>query len=201
MTTPPDDGPAERDAAPFDPYRFGAPEQPVPPEYAPPGYTPPPPTQPGPGAAPGYGGYPPYGPPGYPPPGYPPAYPPPSGYAGGPPPLYQPPLYNGYPQPRTGNGKAIAALVLGILSILLSIFAFFDLFLIIPAIVFGSLGLADARRGAGGLGMARAGLICTAVGAVLAIVLTVFIVHRVSSCDDQYGSGSHQYNVCVRKGL
>jgi hypothetical protein len=26
----------------FDPYRFGAPEHPVPPEYAPPGYRPPP---------------------------------------------------------------------------------------------------------------------------------------------------------------
>ena len=30
------------DTPDFDPYRFGAPEHPIPPEYAPPGYRPPP---------------------------------------------------------------------------------------------------------------------------------------------------------------
>jgi hypothetical protein len=189
--------------APFDPYRFGAPEHPVPPEYAPPGYQPP--------AAPAYpGSY--SGPPtGYPPPGYQapgyqaPGYPPPGygppGY-GGAPYAYQPPAYNPYPQPRTGNGKAIAALVLGILSIVFFWTAFFDLLLIIPAIVFGSLATSESRRQphTGGSGLAKAGLICTAFGLVFAVAFTVFVVHRINQCDDLYSSGSHQYNTCLRNG-
>jgi hypothetical protein len=213
MTTPPDDGtdaPEADSTAPaveepdFDPYRFGAPEHPVPPEYAPPGYRPPPVTQ---APVPGQyttGQYPAYPPPTYGSAGYPPAYPPaypPGGYPGQQYP-YQPPPFHGYPQPSTGNGKSIAALVLGICSIVFFWTAFFDLLIIIPAIVFGSMGLAESRRrpGAGGSTMAKVGLACTAVGVVCAVAFTVFAVNRLNHCDDLYGSGSHQYNQCIRDG-
>jgi hypothetical protein len=218
----------------FDPYRFGAPEHPVPPEYAPPGYVPPaasnpaaqppqvaPPTpgqsgwgQSGYGQS-GYGqsgwgghaGYPPPGQSPYPPPGQPP-YPPP-GQPPYPPPYsaYLPPgqspypqAYPGYPPPRPGHGKAITALVLGICSILFFWTTFFDVLLIIPALVFGFMALSEARRAGGGSrGMARAGLICTAVGTVLALAFTIFALHRVNHCTDLYGSSGPAYDHCVRQ--
>src|SRR3954454_23535506 len=80
----------------FDPYRFGAPEHPIPPEYAPPGYKPPAPTRP---------------PPGVPPPlpqsGYlPPAYRP-----GPPPPPQQVPYgMPYYAHQRRGTAKAITSM-------------------------------------------------------------------------------------------
>lgn len=209
MTTPPADepnsseptpepgrwAPPERAAAPpvpvsfdkpeptFDPYRFGAPEHPVPPEYAPPGYTPPPvtappptaqrPTQPG----PGYG---------YPGQGYQQPYNAPPNYA------------QQYPQPRTGNGRAIAALVLGILAVVLCWLSIFDIVFVVLAIVFGFLGLSDAKRGGTGRGMALTGLICGVVGALAATTLTVVILARIKPCLDNYDRGSSAQQDCIQ---
>lgn len=206
---------APEDEPGFDPYRFGKPDVPPPPEYAPPGYVPP-------ADAPRErsGGYPPppihqpspYGPPGGDtPPGHgPPAYGPPGhggygppGYAtgqsgppGGPP---QPPQYHGYVQPRTGNGKATASLVLGIVSIVLCWATIFDAVLIIPAIVFGILGLNEARSGrAGGRGLAIAGLTCAAIGAILAIVMTVVFTRAINSCGGVSEKDSSGFQQCVQ---
>ena len=186
------DAPAE---PPFDPYRFGRPEHPVPPEYAPPGYVPDPPPQPGPPPpAPPYGA-PPYGapPPGQagPPyaggPGYP-HYPGgPGPYAGGPP--GYPGGYGPPPPARGGsNGKAITALVLGALSIVLCWLSLFDVVLIVPAIVFGSVGLSESRRSGSGRRLAIGGIACAVIGAVLAVFLTVL----VKDAFDQCGGISHR---------
>jgi uncharacterized protein DUF4190 len=201
MTVPPerpDDGtdrpvsmdkpgePAELD---FDPYRFGAPEHPIPPEYAPPGYKPPHPVQPPPPGVP----------PGFPPPGYPPA-----AYTPGPPP---PPPHAPYGMPyyahqRRGTGKAIAAMVLGIGSIILSILSVLDILLIAPALIFGIIALTEANRSPHreGRGMAIAGIVCAAVGAILAVVLTVWFVGAARHCS-QYDSGSSQFQSCFRDHL
>lgn len=191
---------------PFDPYRFGAPEYPVPPEYAPPGYQPPvsyPPPPPDPnqpaGAAaqPGYG----YGQPGYP--GYQQPYPgQPSPYAGGPPaggPYgYPPPPYSQYPLPKTGNGKATAGLILGIISIVFFWLSFFDAIPIVLGLIFGFLGLGESKRTGSGRGSAIAGIVCAFIGAALAIILTVVIVTRLQTCFNNYNSGSSEFNSCVR---
>lgn len=183
--------------APFDPYRFGAPEHPVPAEYAPPGYTPPPtyaaPTQP----APPYGS-PPYGstPGGAP---WPQHGTQPSPYPGQPY-GYPPPYATAYPPPRTGNGKAIAGLVLGIISIVFCFTSIIDLVPVILAVVFGTLGLNEARRGAGGRGTAIAALICAALGAILAITFTVVVLQRIRPCLD-YPSGSSEYTNCIQHRL
>lgn len=154
---------------PFDPYRYGRPDHPVPAEYAPPGYVPdptpsayqqPPTPYAGPGPGPGYPGH----------PGGP--------YSGAP----VPPPYNGYQQPRTGNGKAIAALVLGIASIVFCWVSVFDAVFVVLALVFGLIVLSEARRGGRGRGMAIAGLACAVVGALLATVLTVKIINAADQC-------------------
>jgi hypothetical protein len=152
----------------FDPYRFGAPEHPVPPEYAPPGYRPP--TS-----------------------GYPQPHP------QAPPPHY---AVRAYPPPRTGNGKAIAALVLGIASIVLCWLSLFDVVPVVLAVVFGVLGLNEAKSSPtqGGRGMALTGIICAAVGAVLAIVLTTWFVHLANECGG-LDTNSTQLQQCVRNHI
>ena len=68
------------------------------------------------------------------------------------------------------GGKAVAALILGILSIVCFFLTFIDLVLIVPAIVLASLALNDAKsRGGAGRSLAVAGLCCAIVGAVCAI--------------------------------
>lgn len=160
---------------PFDPYRFGPPEHPIPPEYAPPGYVPPPsPVQAPPMQS------------------YPPPYFTQQPYPHGAPPL--PP----YAQ-RTTNGKAVAALVLGILSIVFCVTSFFDLFLIIPAIILGSIALNESKRPGGtGHGMALSGFVCAIIGAVFAIAITVWLYPKVARCVNDYPQGSSEYNTCIR---
>ncbi len=174
---PPDDPGTADGPLDFDPYRFGAPERPVSPEYAPPGYRPPSGYQPPPPAGSAFGGY------------RLPAPLPPSGY-------------QQYPQPRTGNGKAIAALVLGIASIVLCWTSVFDAIPVLLAIIFGILALADARRrpGHGGRGMAVAGIACAVVGVLLAAALTVFFYSRLRPCLD-YNPSSAQYKTCIRNNI
>ncbi|WP_375478090.1 hypothetical protein [uncultured Jatrophihabitans sp.] len=179
--------------APFDPYRFGKPDRPIPPEYAPPGYVPEPvppvppatPAGPGPGAPP-YGSQPgPYGA------QFPPPYP--GGYGAAP-----PPYYTGYPPPA-GNGKATAALVLGIVSILLSWFVFFDAIFIILGLIFGLLGLsASKRRQGAGRSLAVAGLACTAVGLVATIAFTVFAFHVAGKCGGFDNGNDPNFQTCIR---
>jgi hypothetical protein len=204
-------------AAPFDPYRFGAPTHPVPPEYAPPGYVPPvpqpqapPPDQPA-GQPYPYPGYSPYpgqpGAPGQPYPGQPYPGQPYPGQPGAPgqpgqgyP--YPPPQYlTQYPQPATGNGKATAGLVLGILSIVLFWTTIFDAIPVILGVIFGFLGLNQAKHTGRSRGVAIAGIICGFVGAVLAIIFTVWIIHRIQPCVNSYNSGSAEFNSCVRHHL
>jgi len=156
--------------ASFDPYRFGAPEQPVPVEYAP----------------------------------YQNSQQ--QLYASQSPYPYQPqqspwlaPNGQPYAQPRPGNGKAVTALVLGILSMVLCVLSFLDVFLIIPAIIFGSLALNDAKRNGGaGRGMAISGLVCAVIGAVLAMMLTVWLAPKVARCANDYPRNSAAYNTCIR---
>lgn len=80
----------------------------------------------------------------------------------------------GYHNPKT-NGKSIAALVLGILSI---IFPYIGFIIGIIAIVFANLALKEIKRkGEQGRGMAIAGLVCGIIAtAIYAIILIVVII-------------------------
>lgn len=188
----------------FDPYRFGKPDHPIPPEYAPPGYVPPTPAQPepvwppkDPPSQPGYGAQPypgrqPYGQP-YGQPQY--GKQPYGGYTPHPPP---PPGYPAYGRVRPGNGKATTAMVLGILAVLFFWLNLLDLALAIPAIVFGALALRDSKRfpERQGRGKAMAGLICGGISVVLIIVMVAFIYVRIKPCLD-YGFNTDRYQSCV----
>lgn len=199
MTVPPDQG---RDPSPrgdesaqqpldFDPYRFGKPDHPIPPEYAPPGYQghqQPATGQPAAVWPPtdddrakahsgtyGYGQPYQYGP-----------YPPP------------PPGYPAYGAVRQSNGRATTAMVLGILALVFFWLTVLDLALAIPAIVLGALALRDANRSPQriGRGKAMAGLICGIISVVLVIVTVAVVYVRIKPCL-KYGLSSDRYNSCV----
>lgn len=199
MTTPsdPQNGQSEgvnlnKDAEqPFDPYRFGKPDHPIPAEYAPPGYTGPVTySQPYGSGYPGQPGNPFSNPPGthY---GQPPQHP----YHYGPP----PPPYHGYQQPRTGNGKAVAGLVLGILSIVFCWLSFFDALLVILGLIFSIIGLSEAKQpGVGGRGLAIAGIVCSIIGAIIATVLTVLLYQAVDQCGGFSNRDVPGFDQCVR---
>lgn len=234
MTTPSN----QPDEAPFDPYRFGRPDQPVPPEFAPPGYVPdgsqaggaypqgPAPTQqsPAPQQSPAYQQYP--GQPGasggdpgsqgqYPGVPYPGNQYPGTSYSG--PQHYGqyypgqqqtgygaplPPANHQYAQPHTRNGKATAALVLGILSIVLCWLSVFDAVFVVLALIFGLLALGDAKRSRIGRGAARAGLVCAVVGALLATVISIRVFSAISDCGGMaHSTTTDVFNQCVRDQL
>lgn len=187
-------------AAPFDPYRFGKPERPVPPEYAPPGYVPDPADYPT--GRPATPPYPPAGPrtsqASTPYPGPPPGPSEPHAPYGAP----TPPPYHGYVQPRTGNGKAIAALVLGLASIPLCFVSILDAALIVPAVILGLIALGESRSGrTGGRGLAIAGVACAVVGAVLAALVTVWYVHAANRCGGLDQGSSAEFKQCVQQHL
>ncbi len=172
MSVPPDEhrDPGVGDPlADFDPYRFGAPEHPVPAEFAPPGYQRPTlPSEPDRPKAP-------------------------------PPPAYFASRSPAYPPPRAGNGKAIASMVLGIGSIVLCWLTIFDAVPVVLALVLGIVALAEVRSNParGGRGMAITGIVCAAVGAVLAIVLTTWFVHLANQCGG-FNTDSATLQQCVR---
>ena len=91
-----------------------------------------------------------------------------------PPPMGAPPMGYQQPGPNKPQGMAIAALICGILSIVLVCVNILSIPLGIAAIVLGIIGRGKAQRGeAGGEGLAKTGMILGIVGIALAILLTI----------------------------
>ncbi|MET8452493.1 DUF4190 domain-containing protein [Streptomyces sp. NPDC005209] len=87
--------------------------------------------------------------------------------------------YYGWPgmQPMPSNGMGTAGLVLGILAAIGFCMWPIAIVLGVLAVIFGALGRGKARRGeATNPGQALAGIICGAVGIVLALVVIAFVI-------------------------
>jgi uncharacterized protein DUF4190 len=83
-----------------------------------------------------------------------------------------------------GNSFAVAALVLGILAIVLSWTVWLGVLLGILAIIFGVLGISRANNeGAPNKGMAVAGLVTGIIGLIFSILL-VLVIFRIANDDD-----------------
>jgi hypothetical protein len=100
----------------------------------------------------------------------PPAGPPPAG-----PPPYGPPAGTG----QSTNGKAIASLILGIVSIVLCLGYLAG----VPAIILGRMAKKEIDQGNGtGDGLAQAGFITGLIGTVISALLTIlWIVILIAS--------------------
>lgn len=73
----------------------------------------------------------------------------------------------------TGNGLAVAGMVLGITSIVFCWWGLLTLAMVILAITFSSIGIHQASQGAEKKGMAIAGLACGSLGGLLYLILGV----------------------------
>lgn len=91
--------------------------------------------------------------------------------------------------PKKGKGLAIAAMVVGIVS--LCAFCFWPVAIIggLLAIIFGAVAIKSAGRG-----MAIAGIITGAVAIVLAILFIVLIVSGVVGLYESFGDYSYDYD-------
>lgn len=165
----------------FGPGQYGQPDYGQPPygqpPYGQPAYGQPPYGQPAYGQ-PQYGQPPvqsPYGQPQY---GQPP-YGAPYGYAA---------PVNPYGPPKTSNGLAVTALVLGIIALVFSWVPFFDGLVIVPAIVFAIIGINASKRLAGvGKTMAIVGLCLSLAATVICIAISVWVVSNCSTQTDAFG--------------
>lgn len=87
---------------------------------------------------------------------------------------------------RPGNGLAVAALVLGIVSLVLFCVWYVSLPCSILAIIFGKIGRGRAREGASGGGMATAGMVCGVIALCIAILIIGCAVAGVSLVGTQF---------------
>ena len=84
--------------------------------------------------------------------------------------------------PPQGNGLAVTAMVLGIISVVLCWVWFLGGVLALLAIVFGALGMGRAKRANGaGKGAAVAGLVLGVVGLLLAIIFVIVAVIAIGA--------------------
>ncbi len=110
---------------------------------------------------------------------------------------YQPPpfgnqeYYTPPPAPAKTNGKSIAALVLGILSV---VTPYIGLLFGIIAIILSAISLKEIRtRYEQGKGMAIAGLVCGIVGTIIYAVIIALIIIAVIFLND-YDGGFNALN-------
>ena len=113
------------------------------------------------------------------------------------PPYYQPPQQYQYQVPVNGqqaspNGLSVAALVCGILGIVLCwipYVCYFALILSICGVIFGALGMKKAAPGTSGRGMSIAGLVCGIVSlgiTLLVVVCTAAVLCSAASALDSW---------------
>ncbi|WP_412074588.1 DUF4190 domain-containing protein [Streptomyces sp. col6] len=130
--------------------------------------------------------------------GYPGSQPPPAasyGYPAGQPAQFGYPGYPGYGHPWGGpqpaNGMGIAALVLGLISVVGFCMYGLGIVLGVLALIFGVLGRGRAQRGeADNGGVALAGIILGSVGIVVSAAFLGFLIWAITSDDTDDDSGS-----------
>ena len=115
-----------------------------------------------------------------------------------------PPGYDVPPTFAPTNGAAIAALVLGILGVVLFFVPFLGLLFGIVAVILGVVGRGKVRRGeAGNSAAATAGLVLGILGVIAGLAVVIFlgsIVDKVKDCTDP-GLSDAEVEQCIRNRL
>ncbi len=120
----------------------------------------------------------------------------PSGPSGAPPAAAQVPADHSGTQ---SNGIAVAALVIGILSLLVSFIPLIGLIAVIGgivALILGIVGRSNAKKGAGGNGMAISGIVTGSIAMVIAVLITVGLVVFGSTI---IGESFRDFNECMQE--
>jgi hypothetical protein len=102
-----------------------------------------------------------------------------------------------YPQAAPNNGIATAGMVLGIISIPFALGSFFDLPVAIVGFILAMVGFRRAKSHGGATGKAVTGIICSIVGFVFAVGMSVYVVNEINRCT-QYGDiGTSSFSNCI----
>ena len=99
-----------------------------------------------------------------------------------------PPPPAGYAPPATPqqNGLAIAGMVVGIASVVLFFLAWIGSVVGVVGLILSILGLNKAKQMNGvGRGMAIAGLVTSAAGILIGIILTIVVIQRQNEIENQ----------------
>lgn len=102
---------------------------------------------------------------------------------------YQQPYQPPYQQPQAGvNGMAIAALVCGVLSLIIVWFlGWLGIILAICSIVFAGLGMKKAKLTGTGNGLAVGGLVCGIISLVVCIIAVIVAACILSAASEVIG--------------
>ena len=103
-----------------------------------------------------------------------------------PPPMPGPPAQVVYQVTQPANGLAVAALVVGIVGLVLFWTVWGGIILGILGLIFGAVGLSKANRGAPNKGMAVAGLALGGVALLGSILFAVALVTAVTSSEEKF---------------
>lgn len=79
-------------------------------------------------------------------------------------------------RPGTPSGLAVASLVLGVISLVLACVWYLSIPCALLAVILGSAGRSAARLGAGGGGMATAGIVCGSIALTLYALLLLMML-------------------------
>lgn len=122
---------------------------------------------------------------------------------------YAQPAYgqNAYPQPpqRTGNGFGVAALVVGIIAVLLAWLPIINIGAIVLGVIAVILGILGVRKKWAGKGMSIAGIVLGAVAILLSVIILVATAAFVGVVQDEIEKAERQtysveYRVTVDSG-
>jgi hypothetical protein len=105
-----------------------------------------------------------------------------------------PPVMPPVPPSRPQNAFAIAALVLGIVGLVLSITVFFGIVLGVLAVIFGGVAVSKANAGrADNKGMAITGLVL----GIAAVAASILVIAALWNIGDQVDHQFDQVTVCI----
>jgi hypothetical protein len=97
-------------------------------------------------------------------------------------------------QPTPANGLAVAALVVGLIGLVLFWTVWGGVILGVLGVVFGAVGLSKANRGAPNKGMAVAGISLGALAIVVSLLFVVVLVNVVDNSEALF----EQVSECVQ---
>jgi hypothetical protein len=102
---------------------------------------------------------------------------------------------------RKKKKMAVAALVLGIVGLVISFIpclGLYGLFLTVPGLIFGLVGISKAKKAKAGMGLAIAGLICSLIGTAIAGWQFYVIKHAATGLSEAIDKAAKDANKAAK---
>lgn len=107
----------------------------------------------------------------------------------------------GAPAPQQGNGLAVAAMICGILAIVLFWVPVLGWILALLGVIFGAIGISKANKVGKGKGMAIAGLACGVLSVIISIAVIFLFVSAAKDVDKRLKQMEKENQQQIEKDL